>query len=117
MTFITENRKCLSLINVFLVRPENQEVLIGLLNEATERVMRFQPGFISANIHRGLDGSQVANYAQWESYADFDRAMQRPEVKRHLDAILRLVETNNRGLFHVAKTHERERFEGQVSLF
>ncbi|MDQ3621054.1 MAG: hypothetical protein M3463_00970 [Verrucomicrobiota bacterium] len=32
------------------------------------------PRFTSANIHRGLDGDKVVNYAQWRS-VDYCRAM------------------------------------------
>lgn len=53
-----------------------QRALIDLLDRATENVMRKQPGFISANIHRSLDGTRVANYAQWRSKADLE-AMQK----------------------------------------
>jgi len=33
--------------------------------------MRFQKGFHQRDIHRGIDGKHVANYAQWESKEAF----------------------------------------------
>jgi antibiotic biosynthesis monooxygenase (ABM) superfamily enzyme len=52
------------LINVFTVDPKDQERLVELWQEGTEEVMRHLPGFISANVHRSLDGTKVINYAQ-----------------------------------------------------
>jgi hypothetical protein len=46
----------LTLINTFKVAPDRQQA-IDLLDRATVNVMRKQPGFISANIHRSLDGT------------------------------------------------------------
>jgi heme-degrading monooxygenase HmoA len=34
--------------------------------------MKHAPGFVSANIHRSLDGKKVVNYAQWESKEAFE---------------------------------------------
>ncbi len=49
--------------------PEQQQRLVDLLVEATEAVMKYQPGYVSANIHKSLDGTRVTNYAQWRSAA------------------------------------------------
>jgi len=43
-----------------------QRQLLDLLDQATA-VVRLAPGFISANLHRSLDGTKVAMYAQWQS--------------------------------------------------
>ncbi len=53
--------------------------------EATEKVMNKFPGFISANIHKSLDGNKVVNYAQWESKEDFEAILKNPEAKIHMD--------------------------------
>ena len=50
-------------INVFTVAPEKQQDLIGLLTEAA-RFASTLPGWVSASIHRRLDGTKVGNYAQ-----------------------------------------------------
>ncbi len=72
------------LINVFTVAPERQQELLDVLTEATEQVMRFQPGFVSANLHRSRDGQYVANYAQWRSAADFEAMLANPEAREHM---------------------------------
>jgi hypothetical protein len=46
--------------------------------------MRHLPGFVSASIHRSLDGTRVANYAQWRSLEDFERMLANPEAQAHI---------------------------------
>jgi quinol monooxygenase YgiN len=67
MTTISPSRKLVTLINVFTVEPANQQELLELLARATETSVRHAPGFISASLHRGLDGTKVTMYAQWLS--------------------------------------------------
>jgi hypothetical protein len=63
-TTIQRDGKIATLINVFTVEPKNQQRVKDKLTEATEKVMSQQEGFISANIHKSLDGTRVVNYAQ-----------------------------------------------------
>ncbi len=63
----TAPTQILTLINVFIVEPENQTQLVDLLTKATETSVRYAPGFISATLHRSLDGRKVTMYAQWQS--------------------------------------------------
>jgi antibiotic biosynthesis monooxygenase (ABM) superfamily enzyme len=67
MVTIAKDKDVVTLINVFTVAPENQQRLVDVLVDATQTVMRKQPGFISANIHRSFDGTRVTNYAQGSS--------------------------------------------------
>ncbi len=66
------NESPLTLINVFTVEPANQQRLIDLLTDGTKRSVRYAPGFISARLHRSLDGTKVTMYAQWRSIADYE---------------------------------------------
>ena len=84
MTTITTDNKVVTLINVFAVEPEHQQRLVDILVEATETVMNTQPGFVSANIHKSLDGTRVANYAQWRSREDFEAMLAKPEAAAHM---------------------------------
>lgn len=83
MPYIASDMKILTLINTFTVEPEDQDRLIEILNEATEKVMRNFPGFISASLHASLDRTRVMNYAQWRSAEDFWAATRRPEFQPH----------------------------------
>ena len=84
MTTITKANDVATLINVFTVEPEHQQRLVDLLVTATEAVMSQQPGFVSANIHKSLDGTRVANYAQWRSREDFEAMLANPEAAAHI---------------------------------
>jgi heme-degrading monooxygenase HmoA len=48
--------------------------------------MKQLPGFVSASIHRSVDGTKVVNYAQWRSKADFEAMRQNPETRPHMEA-------------------------------
>ncbi|MBW6421802.1 antibiotic biosynthesis monooxygenase [Rhizobium sp. XQZ8] len=50
-------------INVFTVPEGGQEQLIAYLSDAA-RIASEVPGWISASLHRSLDGTRVVNYAQ-----------------------------------------------------
>jgi len=67
MTIISEDSGLLNFINVFTVSPDNQQKLIDLLTQATDLSVRHAKGFVSAALHRSLDGTKVTMYAQWES--------------------------------------------------
>jgi hypothetical protein len=54
---ISREMGVVTLINVFEVTPGDQRRLVELLVRATEEVMRDQPGYVSANIHRSLDAA------------------------------------------------------------
>jgi len=87
MTTISKESAIVTLINVFTVEPEKQKKLIDLLIQATEKTMRHLPGFISANIHRSIDGKQVVNYAQWRSRQDFEAMLKNPAAIPHMQEI------------------------------
>src|SRR5918994_769648 len=84
-TTIQQNINITTLINVFTVDPKNQQHLVDLLIQATEKVMSKQEGFISANIHKSLDGTKVVNYAQWKSKEAFEKMLKNPRAIIHMN--------------------------------
>lgn len=94
LTTISKTADVVTLINVFLVEPENQQLLVDLLIEATEDVMCKLPGFVSANIHKSLDGTHVTNYAQWRSIEDFRAIFKNPEALAHMPAIGKIAKSD-----------------------
>jgi quinol monooxygenase YgiN len=106
MTRIIKGASPITLINVFTVAPERADELVKLLDEATDKVMKHQPGFVSANIHRSLSGQHVANYAQWRSKEDFDAMQGNPECKKHMMAAGKLAEKFEPELYAVASVHD-----------
>jgi heme-degrading monooxygenase HmoA len=71
-TTISPGAHILTAINVLSVEPKNQPRVVELLSLASDVLAKNQPGFISANVHRGLDGTKVVNYVQWRSKQDFE---------------------------------------------
>ena len=90
MATIDTGRKLMTLVNVFTVSPDKQGELADLLVRATDETMRHLPGFISATIHRSVDGTKVINYAQWRSQADFEALKKNPEAGVHMKAAAEL---------------------------
>lgn len=93
MTVSTES-KPVTLINMFPVRPEQQQEFIEVMIQTAEETARHQPGFISAHLYRSLDGKLVANYVQWRSKEDLDRMRQSPEMQKHVEAIHKITRGN-----------------------
>jgi heme-degrading monooxygenase HmoA len=94
-----------TLINVFTVTPENQQRLVDVLTEATEKVMQHMPGFVSANIHASSDGERVVNYAQWASGADFEAMQKNPEAGEHMAEAAAIAVSFEPHLYRVMSVH------------
>jgi quinol monooxygenase YgiN len=63
-------------INTFRCEPANQDEVVRINMDIVDQVASKLPGFVSATIHRSVDGTRVINYLQWES-ADALDAMQK----------------------------------------
>ena len=92
-----------TLINIFTVDPLNQERLIELLTRATETSVRHAPGFISANLHRSIDGTKVTMVAQWRSAEDYQAMRSDPAPLPFLQEA-RTIAKFDPGMYHVART-------------
>lgn len=106
MTRIATDPDIVTLVNVFTVPPERQQELVDLLVSATAQTMCHQPGYVSANIHRSLDGSKVVNYAQWRTAEDLQAMLANPEARPHLEAANDLA-LSEPGLYEVVYTHSQ----------
>ena len=93
----------ITLINVFTVDAARQEELIDLLARATETSVRHAPGFISARLHRSLDGTKVTMYAQWESREAYQAMRQDPGPTPYLERALAIA-TFDPGMYEVVQT-------------
>jgi heme-degrading monooxygenase HmoA len=55
-------------INVFTLHDKaDQEKLIGIMSSVMSGPGKAVPGFVSAALHRSLDGTKVVVYSQWTS--------------------------------------------------
>lgn len=105
MPIIVPRTPIITQINVFTVPPNSQQPLIDNLVRAAE-VASEVDGWLSASLHRSLDGTRVVNYAQ---SADLDAAQR---VIVHLTE-RGLIDANHAygaahpGLYEVVHTVER----------
>jgi quinol monooxygenase YgiN len=106
MATIAKHNDVVTLINVFTVAPHEQQRLVEVLVDATQAVMRKQPGFVSANIHRSLDGRRVTNYAQWRSREAFEAMLQNQEAAEHMGEAAKIAERFEPHLYEVSFVDE-----------
>ena len=104
MSVIQANEGVVTQINVFTVAAEKQQALIEFLKEAAEFASGI-PGWISANIHRSLDGTRVVNYAQSKDIESAQRIIDALREAGWLDRNRALGEASP-GLYEVVFTKE-----------
>lgn len=91
VTTIAESNQCITFINSFATSSyQQQDRLVEMLVNTTEKVMQHQPGFISINIHKSLDGTNILIYEQWRSSDDLWAAVQKPEAVKLITEICKL---------------------------
>jgi quinol monooxygenase YgiN len=103
MPNISTGNNYLTLINVFTVDPSNQQKLIELLTLATDGSVKQITGFISASLHRSLDGTKVTMYAQWRSMEDYQNMRNNPTASPYLEQALGFA-TFEPGMYEVVAT-------------
>ncbi len=89
---IRADNEIVTLINVFVVEPDNQEKLMRLLEEGTETLFSRQPGYIAASFHRSRDGRRVVNYGQWRSAQDIEAFRGKPEIGEYFERVRELAQ-------------------------
>ena len=104
MTTISKSNKLVTFINIFTVEPANQQHLLDLLARATDTAVRHAPGFISASLHRGFDGTKVVMYAQWRSIEDYEAMRQNPAPLPYLQEALTIAKFEP-GTYEVVDTY------------
>jgi len=97
------NKNPITLINVFTVPPVRQQELVELLTRATNDSVRHAAGFISARLHRSLDGTKVTMYAQWRSIGDYKAMRKDPTPLPYLQQALAIA-TFEPGMYEIVQT-------------
>src|ERR1700716_4637893 len=103
MTQTTEKNSVVTLINVFTVEPANQQRLIDLLTRATDGSVNRARGFMSATLHRSIDGTQVTMYARWRSIEDYQAMRQDPGPLPFLEEALSIAKFEP-GVYEIVRT-------------
>ncbi|HMG82984.1 MAG TPA: antibiotic biosynthesis monooxygenase family protein [Ferruginibacter sp.] len=102
MPLISTENNFLTLINVFTVDPKNQQQLVDLLILATVDVRKI-PGFISASLHKSIDGTKVTMYAQWKSIEAYQQMRANPTASPYLEKALTIAKFEP-GMYEVVET-------------
>jgi hypothetical protein len=71
MVDIAKDNNVITVIVHFIVEPSRQQDLVDSIVNYLETYVKQRPGFISASLHKSVDGTRVVNYAQWQSQEDF----------------------------------------------
>jgi len=77
------------LINVYRCEAERQAALMDRLAELV-RAQVDLPGFVSATLHRGLNGRVCAVHAVWRSQADWKAMARHASINAAMEPILAL---------------------------
>ena len=94
------------LINTFTVAPEDQQRLITLLEKATDETVKYIDGFIAATLHKGIDGTKVTMYAQWESGEAYENMRRNSTASPYLEEALRFAKFDI-GMFEIVKSFQK----------
>jgi|ERR1700761_9085936 len=103
MPEISTANNYLTLINVFKADPANQQKLVDLLTLATDGSVKNITGFISASLHKSIDGTKVTMYAQWRSVEDYQNIRNNPTASPYLEQALQIA-TFEPGMYEVVAT-------------
>ena len=105
MPIIVPNTPIVTQINVFTVPPDRQQPLIDHLARAAA-VASEVDGWLSASLHRSLDGTRVVNYAQSADQDAARRVIAHLTARGLIDAN-RSYGTAHPGLYEVVQTFDR----------
>jgi hypothetical protein len=105
MVLIRANSGVITQINVFTVPPGGQQALIEHLAKAVA-CAREEPGWLSASLHRSVDGTRVVNYAQSDSLDAAEAVIERLKAAGFIDRN-RQFGAAHPGLYEVVATFER----------
>lgn len=106
MAILDLENHLVTVIILFKVKAGQQ---IGV-NEKVKQLLeiaKHQPGFVSANIHRSLDGLKIANYAQWENEAALDTFRNLPETQALAVPLQDLVEDIDSHLYEIVASESK----------
>ena len=90
MNIVSAEGRGVFVINIFPVRPENQDALVACMREGVSTNM---PGLLSVKLLKSRDGTKVINHMLWESREAFKQAMaENPEIASTRRRVHELIE-------------------------
>lgn len=97
VTTIDQDNKLVTVMVRFSVQPADNERLM----EMSRRIMPLfsaQPGFISANLHVSQDRTELVQYLQWRSAADYYACLANEQLQEAGEEMMDLVMSGHLGM-------------------
>lgn len=97
VTTIDKDNKLVTVMVRFSVQPADNERLM----EMSRRIMPHfsdQPGFISANLHVSQDRTELVQYLQWRSAADYYACLANEQLQEAGEEMMDLVMSGHLGM-------------------
>lgn len=114
MSTIAKESSYVTMINVFNVDPENQQELVARLTDLSKNTICYFPGFVSGNIHRSLDGTQVVIYAQWQTPAHFKNFVNKKDFIPQLEQAVLLANSVDAKVYEVVEVYDIDRINASA---
>ena len=106
MATLDLENQLLTVIVLFKAKDGQQASVVSAVKELFA-IAKKQPGFVSANLHRSLDGAKIANYAQWESSASLESFQQLPEVQELIGPLRETVEEMDSHIYEIVASESK----------
>ncbi|BCL38709.1 antibiotic biosynthesis monooxygenase family protein [Nostoc sp. MS1] len=71
----------ITFVNIFTVQPGRQEDAFQRIHQIYTEVVKYQPGFLDAQLLKSDDGEKVTAIAHWESAAQIAALRQHPRFQ------------------------------------
>ena len=84
MAIIDQFRNIHTVVVEIDVKEGETDALVQDLRRFLE-VVKTQPGFVSANIHKSIDGKKLINYAQWLNQESFEQFKNNEDIQKHAE--------------------------------
>ncbi len=106
MPDIRQNRALQTVITTFEMTPGTCQDLMDELQDAYEKFISKQPGFIAAALHVNDAQTRIANYSQWQRREDFQAMLRAPEMRERNRRIGALCHRFEPVMYDVAATFD-----------
>lgn len=106
MATLDLENQLVTVIILFKVKDGRQAAVIEKVKDLF-KIAKKQPGFVSANLHRSLDGLKVANYAQWENETVLEAFRNLPQTQALAAPLQDLVEEADSHLYEIVASESK----------
>ncbi len=105
MLTITKDATIQTVLTTFETAPGACEDLIEALQDAYDKFIRHQKGFIAAGLHVNDAQTRIANYSQWQSRDDFKAMLRSPEMRERNRRLNELCKSFEPVMYEVAAVY------------